>query len=209
MVTKIFISIFVIAITVIISLITFFPHRINRIQSWWGMVQDNILPYLPNFIASKLKIDTYTEAYQVGHAIDAIHNGSMMGEGISNGYLKLGYLGEVHTDFVLAGITEEIGFVGITIIVLLFSFLIIRIFRVSRRSQDTQYHLFTIGIAVMLGTTFIINAFGTSGIIPIKGLPVPFLSYGGSSLFASSIAIGLVLSISRNSVKNNKDRYAS
>ena len=204
---KIFISILAIATVGIGALIVFFPHRINRIQSWWGMVQDRILPYFPDSIAAKLKLDTYTEAYQVGHAINAINNGSMFGEGLSNGYLKLGFLGEVHTDFVLAGIIEEIGFVGITLVVLLFSFVIIRIFRVSRYLDNTKYHLFTIGIAVMLGTSFIINAFGTSGIIPIKGLAVPFLSYGGSSLLASSIAIGLVLSISRNSIDYKKDRY--
>jgi len=59
----------------------------------------------------------------------------------------------------------------------------------------------------MLGTSFLINAFGTSGIIPIKGLPVPFLSYGGSSLLASSIAIGLVLSISRDTIESRKLKY--
>jgi len=195
---KIFAAIMGVAVMAIVGLVALFPHRINRIQSWWGMVQDTILPHLPDFLATKLKLDTYTEAYQVGHAINAIHNGSIMGEGISNGYLKLGFLGEVHTDFVLAGITEEVGFVGISIIVLLFTFLIIRVFRVSRYLTNTKYHLFTIGVGVMLGTSFIINAFGTSGIIPIKGLAVPFLSYGGSSLVASSVAIGLVLSISRD-----------
>ncbi|MEA3554439.1 MAG: putative peptidoglycan glycosyltransferase FtsW [Campylobacterota bacterium] len=204
---KIFLSIFSIAIVALGSLVLLFPHRIDRIKSWWGMVQDSILPYLPTFIAKELKLDTYTEAYQVGHAINAIHNGSMFGEGISNGYLKLGFLGEVHTDFVLAGITEEVGFFGISVIVLLFSFLIIRIFRVSRMLNNTEYHLFTIGIAIMLGTAFIINAFGTSGIIPIKGLAVPFLSYGGSSLLASSIAIGLVLSISRDTIEYKKKKY--
>jgi len=204
---KIFLSIFVLAVVALVGLIAFFPHRINRIQSWWGMTQDSILPHLPTFLAQKLKLDTYTEAYQVGHAIDAIHNGSIFGEGISNGYLKLGFLSEVHTDFVLAGITEEIGFFGISFIVILFSFLIIRIFRVSRRLNNTEYHLFTIGIAIMLGTAFMINAFGTSGIIPIKGLAVPFLSYGGSSLLASSIAIGLVLSISRDNKEYKVKKY--
>ncbi len=205
---KIFISIMFIGAAAGIGLITYFPHRINRIQSWWGMVQDSVLPHLPEYLATKLKLDTYTEAYQVGHAINAIHNGSFWGEGIANGYLKLGFLGEVHTDFVLAGIAEEIGLFGLSIIIGLFTYLIIRIFRVSRLLYNKEFHLFSIGIAIMIGTTLIINAFGTSGIIPIKGLAVPFLSYGGSSLLAMGIAIGLVLSISRNNQDYEKQRYA-
>ncbi|MEA2050745.1 MAG: FtsW/RodA/SpoVE family cell cycle protein [Campylobacterota bacterium] len=208
---KIFLSIIVVAFSGIAALVMIFPHRIDRIKSWWGMVQDSILPHLPIGLADRLKLESYTEAYQVGHAINAIHNGGLTGEGIANGYIKLGFLSDVHTDFVLAGITEEIGFFGLSIVVLLFSFLIIRIFRVSRmlknNEKDTEYHLFTVGIAIMLGTAFMINGFGTSGIIPIKGLAVPFLSYGGSSLLASSIAVGLILSISRNNSNYKKSRY--
>lgn len=195
---KLILFILLLAFFGIITLIALFPHRVSRIQSWWGMVQDNILPYLPTFLSEKLKLENYTEAYQVGHSINAIHNGSFIGEGLSNGYLKLGFLSEVHTDFILAGIAEEIGLLGIAVIVLLFSILIARMFRLSRKLDTAKYHLFTIGVAVMLGTAFLINSFGTSGLIPIKGLAVPFLSYGGSSLLASSIAVGLVLSISRD-----------
>lgn len=193
---KIFALIIFLGISAFIALIVFFPHRIDRIKSWWGTVQNDVLKYFPDFIAKFLKIDEYKEAYQVGHSINAINNGGLYGEGISNGYLKLGFLGEVHTDFVLSGITEEVGFFGLLFIVMLFTYLIIRIFRVARRTENKIYHLFSIGVAVMIGTSFLINGFGTSGIIPIKGLAVPFLSYGGSSLFSSSIAIGLVLSIS-------------
>ena len=196
---KILSSIVFLGFSSFIALIALFPHRINRIQSWWGSSQDKFLDYLPDSLASILKIDSFNEAYQVGHSINAISNGGLLGQGISNGYIKLGYLGEVHTDFVLAGIAEEIGFFGLSFIVVLFLFLIIRIFKVSRRTTNNTYHLFSIGIAIMLGTSFLINAFGTSGLIPIKGLPVPLLSYGGSSLIATSIAIGLVLSISNSS----------
>jgi len=203
---KLILFILTLAFFGIITLIALFPHRVTRIQSWWGMVQDNILPYLPTFLSEQLKLENYTEAYQVGHSINAIHNGSFVGEGLSNGYLKLGFLSEVHTDFVLAGITEEIGIVGISIIVILFSILIARIFQLSSMLHTATYHLFTIGVAIMLGTAFLINSFGTSGMIPIKGLAVPFLSYGGSSLLASSMAIGLILSISRDTTYTNKDK---
>ena len=77
-------------------------------------------------------------------------------------------------------------------------FIIIRIFRTSRRVQDTRFHLFSLGIGLMITIAFLINSYGISGLIPIKGIAVPFLSYGGSSILATSIAIGMILSISRN-----------
>ena len=70
---------------------------------------------------------------------------------------------------------------------------------------DTKYHLFTIGIGLMIAIAFLINSYGISGIIPIKGIAVPFLSYGGSSLLSVAIAVGLVLSISRDATKS-RDR---
>jgi len=194
----------VLSIFAVAALVVTFAHRIDRIQSWWGMVQDDLIPLLPDFLEKYLRIEQYTEPYQVGHSLNAINNGGLWGEGIANGYIKLGFLSEVHTDFVLAGITEELGFFGLLAIVILFTFMIVRIFKISRRTTNKKYHLFAIGIAVMLGSAFWINGFGTSGLIPIKGLAVPLLSYGGSSLVATSLALGLVLSIS-NSKKELQD----
>ena len=113
------------------------------------------------------------------------------------GDLKVGFLSEVHTDFVLAGITEEIGWLGIFFITTILMLIILRIFAISRKVDSKIFHLFTTGIALMIIVAFLINGAGISGIIPIKGIAVPFLSYGGSSLITSSFAIGLVLSISR------------
>jgi len=72
-----------------------------------------------------------------------------------------------------------------------------RIFKISRRVENNIYHLFIVSVALMIIVAFVINSYGISGMIPIKGIAVPFLSYGGSSMLAMSIAIGLVLSISR------------
>ena len=201
---KILLSLVFFAIFCFYILISYFPHRINRIHSWWGSVQDTFLKYLPNFLEKNLRIDSYNEAYQVGHSINAINNGGILGEGLSNGYIKLGFLSDVHTDFVLAGITEEIGLIGLLCIILLFVYMIIRIFRIARLTSNKIYQYFSIGVGVSIGTSLLINTFGTSGMIPIKGLPVPFLSYGGSSLIATSIALGFVLSIS-NTIKENKN----
>ena len=194
---KIIFALILIAIVGMIVLIAAAPHRINRIHSWWSMVQDGILSILPSTFEQYLRIKNLPEPYQVSHSLNAIHNGGFFGQGISLGDLKVGFLSEVHTDFVLAGITEEIGWLGIFIITTILMLVILRILAISRKVDSKIFHLFTTGIALMIIVAFLINDAGISGIIPIKGIAVPFLSYGGSSLITSSFAIGLVLSISR------------
>ncbi|QOG13292.1 FtsW/RodA/SpoVE family cell cycle protein [Arcobacter sp. FWKO B] len=194
---KIFMILGAIAGVVITALILVAPHRINRVQSWWSMVQDGVLMFLPKWADEYLRVKEFPEPYQVGHSLNAIANGGFSGTGISEGFLKLGFLSEVHTDFVLAGITEEAGFFGLMIVLSLIMLVVWRIFKVSARVKDPIYHLFTLGIGLMIVIAFLINAYGISGIIPIKGIAVPFLSYGGSALLAMSICIGLVLSISK------------
>ncbi len=203
---KIFASLIGIAFLGLASLILLFPHRITRIKSWWSMVQDGVLSFMPESIATSLRIEEFPEPYQVGHSLNAIHNGGYFGEGLGNGSLKLGFLSEVHTDFVLAGITEEVGFVGFFLIVVTLFMIIFRVFRTSRRVANAKYHLFTLGIGLMISIAFLINSYGISGMIPIKGIAVPFLSYGGSSMLGISIAIGMVLSISRNIPKEKKQK---
>ena len=194
---KIIFALILIAIVGMIVLIAAAPHRINRIHSWWSMVQDGILSVLPSTFEQYLRIKNLPEPYQVSHSLNAIHNGGFFGQGISLGDLKVGFLSEVHTDFVIAGITEEIGWLGIFFITTILMLVILRILAISRKVDSKIFHLFTTGIALMIIVAFLINGAGISGIIPIKGIAVPFLSYGGSSLITSSFAIGLVLSISR------------
>ena len=200
---KLFASLIIVALVGLASLILLFPHRIIRIQSWWSMIQDSVLSFMPDWISNALRIQDFPEPYQVGHSLNAIHNGGFMGVGLGEGALKLGFLSEVHTDFVLAGITEEIGFVGLFFILALLFGVIFRIFRTSRRIQNTKYHLFSLGVGLMISVAFLINSYGISGIIPIKGIAVPFLSYGGSSMLGAAIAVGLVLSISRDIQKDD------
>lgn len=200
---KIFLILGAGALMGLIGLILAAPHRINRIHSWWSMVQDSILSILPSWTEQYLRIDELPEPYQVSHSLNAMHNGGFFGQGLSNGDLKLGFLSEVHTDFVLAGITEELGLLGLSLFVLIIFAIVWRVFRISRRVENPIYHLFTLGIGLMIIIAFLINSYGISGIIPIKGIAVPFLSYGGSSMLALSISIGLVLSISRT-VKKEK-----
>jgi len=190
MLTAIFIS--------FIGLIFFAPHRMARIKSWWGTVQDTILSVLPFEQLQTLRVETTAkEPYQISNSLNAIHNGGFFGQGLGNGQFKLGYLSEVHTDFILAGITEELGYLGLMLVTLAIVLIVFRIFKIASKVKNPMYYLFSIGIGLLIAFAFILNAYGISGITPIKGIAVPFLSYGGSHIIAASIAIGMVLMISK------------
>ena len=172
-------------------------HRIARIKSWWALAQNSVLDLMPAFIADKLRVPVEVEPYQIGHSLNAIHNGGIFGVGLGNGTFKLGFLSEVHTDFVLAGIAEEFGFIGIFFVVFIFMWILQRIFKVANRAKDTSIYLFSIGIGLVLAFEFLVNAYGISGITPIKGISVPFLSYGGSAMLGSAVAVGMILMASK------------
>ena len=202
---KIFLFLGITGLSVLISLILIFPYRLKRIYLWWAMVQDDVLQFLPYWMEHYLRIAELPASYQVSHSLNAIHNGGIFGQGIGLGNIKLGFLSDVHTDFVLAGIIEEIGLFGFFIIIFIMLMIIWRILRISQRVTNQLYHLFTVGISLMIIIAFLINAYGISGMIPIKGIAVPLLSYGGSSMISMAISIGLILSISRT-VKHKKKK---
>jgi len=189
-----------------IGLIFFAPHRMARIKSWWGTVQDNILSLFPFESVQNLRIEAGKEPYQISNSLNAIHNGGFFGQGLGNGQFKLGYLSEVHTDFILAGITEELGLLGLTLVTLTMLFIVFRIFKIASKVKNPMYYLFSIGVGLLIALAFIVNTYGISGITPIKGIAVPFLSYGGSHIWASCIAIGMVLMISKKVPRDAKGR---
>lgn len=173
-------------------------HRILRIKSWWALAQNSVLALFPDDIASKLRVPPEVEPYQIGHSLNAINNGSLFGVGLGSGTFKLGFLSEIHTDFVLAGLAEEFGFMGVAVVVVLFLMMLQRIFKVANRSKEPRDYLLSLGVALLLAFAFLVNAYGISGITPIKGISVPFISYGGSTIIAASIGIGFVLMISKD-----------
>ncbi|WP_345993337.1 FtsW/RodA/SpoVE family cell cycle protein [Sulfurimonas sp. HSL-1716] len=178
-------------------------HRILRIKSWWSLAQNSILQLFPESIASHLRVPSSTEPYQIGHSLNAIHNGGIFGVGLGDGTFKLGFLSEVHTDFILAGISEELGFIGVLTVTVIFLWILQRIFKIANRSNDSVNYLFSLGIGLLISFAFLINAYGISGLAPIKGISVPFLSYGGSAIIAASMGIGMVLMASK---KVNMDK---
>lgn len=185
-------SIFVFLVAIFSS-----THRIIRIKTWWATIQNMILSFLPDKVAAVLRVDDAPEPYQISHSLNAIKHGGMFGEGMGNGLFKLGYLSEVHTDFALAGIAEETGFLGVLILTTVIIFIIYRIFKIASRSNNKVYYLFSLGIGLLITFSFLMNAYGITSITPIKGISVPFISYGGSSILALSIGIGMVLMISK------------
>jgi cell division protein FtsW len=191
------------AFGVLILLILIAPHRLARIKSWWGMVQDTILSIVPFEAMQQLRIEAVKEPYQISNSLNAIYHGGYTGQGLGSGQFKLGYLAEVHSDFVLAGIAEELGFIGVVLVTLLTLFIVYRIFYLAAKMRETSYYLFSVGIGLLIMFAFLLNAYGISGITPVKGIAVPFLSYGGSHIVASSLAIGMVLMISKT-LKPNK-----
>lgn len=142
--------------------------------------------------------DPYGKGYQLSHALIAFGRGEWFGVGLGGSLQKLFYLPEAHTDFLLAVIAEELGFFGVCMVILLFSGLIIRAFTIGRQAAnlDRQFSaLVAQGIAVWLGVQAMINIGVNMGVLPTKGLTLPFLSYGGSSVIVSCIAAVLLLRI--------------
>jgi len=204
---KFFLVMISIALISFIGLIMAAPHRIKRVLSWWSTVQDTILSFLPFEAAQKLHIETAREPYQISNSLNAIYNGGFFGQGLGDGQFKLGYVSEVHTDFVLAGVTEELGFVGLLFVILTFIFIIFRLNKIASELLVPRYALFSIGIGLLIGLALIVNSYGISGMTPIKGIAVPFLSYGGSQIVANSIAIGMVLMISKKMIRWRDNDY--
>ena len=173
------------------------PHRIERFKGWWYMLQNALAKAFPQWAHAVPKVSLAEEPYQVSNSLNAIHHGGLFGVGLGNGTLKLGFLSEVHTDFVLAGMTEEIGVVGVGLVISLLLFVIFRLLRIAGRVDRPLFSLYCAGLAMIIGFALLINALGISGVIPLKGIAVPFLSYGGSQILALSIGIGIALSISK------------
>ncbi|WP_104628651.1 FtsW/RodA/SpoVE family cell cycle protein [Helicobacter bizzozeronii] len=194
---KLFRIFFTIALSVGVLAIITSTHRILRLKLWWSNLQSSILSLLPSKLANHLRIENLPEPYQIYHASNAIKHGGLLGQGLGEGVVKLGFLSEVHTDMVLAGMAEELGFVAVLFCVGFTLVILHGMFKITNRLDNPKHMLFCLGVALLIGFSFIINAFGVSGIIPIKGIAVPFLSYGGSSILANALALGLVLSLSK------------
>lgn len=138
------------------------------------------------------------KAYQVSHSLIAFGRGEFFGVGLGGSVEKLHYLPEAHTDFLLAVIAEELGFVGVVIVVALFFFLVKRCFSIGAQSiaLDRPFSaLVAKGVGVWLGVQTFINMGVNMGLLPTKGLTLPLMSYGGSAILVNCVALAIVLRI--------------
>ncbi|MBX7222020.1 MAG: putative lipid II flippase FtsW [Blastocatellia bacterium] len=138
-----------------------------------------------------------TEGFQVVQGLIAIGAGGVKGVGLAQGKQKLFYLPEAHTDFIFAVIGEELGLIGAATVILLFVMLGWRGFLAARKAPDQFGSLLALGLTVMLVAQALFNISVVLSILPNKGIPLPFISYGGSSLMLSLLAVGLILSVSQ------------
>jgi cell division protein FtsW len=135
--------------------------------------------------------------YQLKQSLLAIGSGGLFGLGPGNSRAKLFYLPDAHTDFILSVFSEEMGFLGVCLILVLFGLLVYRGLLISLRAPDAFGSYTALGLSLLIGLQAVINMGVVSGLFPTKGLSLPFLSYGGSSLLASLLSVGILLNISK------------
>jgi len=136
------------------------------------------------------------KGYQVVHSLLAFGTGGIWGAGIGKGYQKLFYLPEPHTDFIFSVIGEELGLVGVLIILGLYSVILWKGISIARNSPDAFGSFVAVGLTTAMGLQIFINMGVALGLLPTKGLTLPFLSYGGTSLLMNMASIGILMNIS-------------
>ncbi|GIN74425.1 cell division protein FtsW [Bacillus sp. J14TS2] len=156
------------------------------------------------------------QGFQLVNSYLAIGSGGLKGAGLGQGIQKYGYLPEIHTDFIMSVISEELGIFGVGFVVLGIAYIVLRGIIIATKCKDPFGSMLAIGIAAMIGIQAFINLGGMSGLIPITGVTLPFISYGGSSIIVVSIAMGLLANISmfiqydeKYRTKNKKDQPKS
>jgi cell division protein FtsW len=142
--------------------------------------------------------DARGSGFQIIQSWLALGNGGLFGQGIGGSRQKLFYLPESHTDFIFAVLGEELGFVGAVAIVALFAVLVWRGLRVGLRAPDAFGTYLALGITVLLATQTLVNLGVVTGLLPTKGLPLPFISFGGSALLMTMLATGMLLNVSQH-----------
>ncbi|MBU6133054.1 FtsW/RodA/SpoVE family cell cycle protein [Staphylococcus xylosus] len=144
------------------------------------------------------------DGYQLTGALTSIGNGGLTGRGLGNGIAKLGYLPEPHTDFIFTVIAEELGLIGVLGTLMVYGVILFKGLIYANKTTNQFYKLICVGVVSYLFMQVFINLAGVSGLIPLTGVTLPLLSYGGSSMLSISIAFGALLAVARNINKERK-----
>jgi cell division protein FtsW len=177
------VSLLVLAIPVVLRLIME-PYRLKRITAFLNPWED-----------------PRGSGFQLVQSFIALGSGGLTGVGIGSSKQKLSYLPESHTDFIFSIIGEEFGFIGVSVVIILFLILFIKGIPIANKARDRFVYYIAIGISLMISLQALINFAVATGMVPTKGLPLPFVSYGGSSLLVNMAAIGILLNISKGEDK--------
>ena len=175
---KFIVNLAAIGTTILAFAIMIFPYMRTRLLNWY---------YNPNPDPTS----------QVERAKQALHNGGFFGNGVGDSIIKEGFMAEVHTDFILPIIGEEIGFFGILILFTAFSVFYYFSIKIAKRAPDIFSSMLSVGIAFTIIYYFLINSAYVVGLIPPTGLAIPFISYGGSHTLFTLISVGVLLNISK------------
>lgn len=163
------------------GLIRFFPHRVNRIIAFLNP-----------------SVEPQGISYQITQSLLAIGSGGLFGVGLSHSQQRYKYLPEPMSDSIFAIAAEEIGFIGISILIILFLLFAFKGLRIAKKSKDDFGRLLAVGITSWLIIQTFINIAAVTGLIPLTGIPLPFISYGGSALIAVLAASGILVNISKH-----------
>ena len=179
----------------LIVMMGLFLLKADSVVSW---MKENIHSYaIQRFIGYQDPFGhVATSGKQLVNSYVAISNGGIFGLGIGNGIQKRGYLPEPYTDFVLSVTAEELGFIGVLVILIALATLIIRIIVIGAKENELYYRLICYGTATLFFTQSFLNIGAVCGLAPITGVTLPFVSYGGSSVWILSTCLGFVLMIS-------------
>lgn len=178
---RIFVGLIVLLVVGFVFLIWSSPYRLERVIGFMD-------PWA----------DPYGKGYQLSHALIAFGRGEWFGVGLGASVEKLLYLPEAHTDFLLAVIAEELGFVGVATVVGLFAWIVMRAFGMAKEAIENERYfaaLLAQGLGVWIGVQGIINMGVNMGLLPTKGLTLPLLSFGGSGILANCVAMAILLRI--------------
>ena len=176
------------AIPAVVLLVLKYPYRVRRL-----------------FAFLRPDADPLGAGFQINQSLIAVGSGRLKGLGLGNSVQKMHYLPEAHTDFVFAIIGEELGFLGTALLILLFLVFLYCIYRMSLQVKEMFGHLVIVGVMAMLGLQMVVNIAVVTACLPTKGLALPFISYGGSSLVMTLAACGLLLNIIDNQARLRGD----
>lgn len=176
-----FIALMLAGVLAVVALILAEPYRIRRVTSFWDPWED-----------------PFGSGYQLTQSLMAFGRGEWFGQGLGNSVQKLEYLPEAHTDFVFAVIGEELGFIGVVLVLMLIFSLVLKAIFIGKKAFEHKEYFsgyLAFGIGIWFAFQTLVNVGAAAGIVPTKGLTLPLISYGGSSLIIMSVAVSMLLRI--------------